>query len=251
MKPPAAKSRCARDPYRLEIPLARTPVKEHKRPWIAAVLALTLGGPGCFYLGWRRGLTATVVWLILVWFVVAGGVRQNGLDPYAAAIAFFLLWVIQTPLAWLAYRSCKRGNTEAAVASMALDASQQLKIVGVLVIGLSGLGLFIAAVGLEVDQKKITDALLAGMALWGLVTGIGVLLLRPWARLSSLVFYGLLCVSGALSGALIIVHIFTSVVDVGAMLVTVPFVLISLTIGVQGLRFFKRIDIRRHFAETW
>ena len=71
-----------------------------KRPWIAAVLALTLGGPGCFYLGWRRGVTATLVWLILVWFVVVGEVRQNGLDPYAAAIAFFFLWVIQAPLAW-------------------------------------------------------------------------------------------------------------------------------------------------------
>jgi hypothetical protein len=47
--------------YRLEFPLARKPVKEPERPWIAAVLALTLGGPGCFYLGWRRGLTATVV----------------------------------------------------------------------------------------------------------------------------------------------------------------------------------------------
>lgn len=46
---------------------------------------------------------------------------------------------------------------------MTLDVSQQLKIVGLLVAGLSGLVLFIAAVGLEVDQKRITDALLASV----------------------------------------------------------------------------------------
>src|SRR5208282_6582709 len=103
-----------RDPYRLEISQARTPLKELKRPWIAALLALSLGGPGCFYLGWRRGVTATLVWVIPMWFLVVGQVRQNGLDPYAAATGFFLLWVIQAPLAWLAYSSCKRRNAEAA-----------------------------------------------------------------------------------------------------------------------------------------
>jgi hypothetical protein len=118
------------------------------------------------------------------------------------------------------------------------------------VIGLSGLVLFFAAVGLEVDPKKIPDALLACLALWGLATGIGLLLLRPWARLSSLVFYGLLCISGALSVALIVVHIFANVVDVLDTLFTAPFALISVTMGVQGLRFFKRNDIRRHFGGT-
>lgn len=88
------------------------------------------------------------------------------------------------------------------------------------------------------------------MALWGLATGIGLLLLRPRARLSSLVFYGLLCISGALSVTLIVVHIFANVVDVGDTLLTAPFVLISVTIGVLGLRFFKRNDIRRHFGGT-
>ena len=49
---------------------------------------------------------------------------------------------------------------------MALNASQQLKVVGVLVVGLSGLLLFGAAVGLAVDQEKLIDALLVCMALW-------------------------------------------------------------------------------------
>jgi hypothetical protein len=139
-------------------------VKEPKRPWIAAVLALTLGGPECFYLGWRRGVTATLVWLPLVWFVVIGAVRQNGLDPYSTALDFFMLWAMQAPLACLAYSSCKRRNAEAAWAATALDASQQLKIIGLLVIGLSGIVLlFVAAVVLELEQNKIsiTDALLA------------------------------------------------------------------------------------------
>lgn len=211
-------------------------MKELKRPWIVAVLALSLGGPGCFYLGWRRGVTATLVWLILVWFVVVGSVRQNGFDRYTAAMACFLLWMIQAPLAWLAYSSYKRRNAEAAGTAIALDASQQLRLVSVLVIVLSGIVLlFVAAVVSELEQNRIsmTDALLACMTLWGLATGIGVLLLRPWARLSSLVFYGLLCISGALSAALIAVHIFAHVVDVVDAVLTAPFVLISVTIGVQ------------------
>lgn len=228
-------------------------MKEPKRPWIAALLALSLGGPGCFYLGWRRGVTATLVWLPLVWFVVVSAVRQNGLDPYGAALAFFMLWMIQAPLACLAYSSCKRRNAEAAGTARALDASQQLKIVGVLVIVLSGIPLLsMAAVALEFEQNPITmtDALVACVALWGLATGIGVLLLRPWARLSSLVFYGLLCISGALSVALIVVHIFAKVVDVVDALITAPFALVFVTMGVKGLRFFQRNDIRRHFGGT-
>ena len=35
-------------------------VKEPKRPWLAAMLAFFLGGPGFFYLGLRRGLVATI-----------------------------------------------------------------------------------------------------------------------------------------------------------------------------------------------
>jgi len=229
-------------------------VKELKRPWIAAVLALSLGGPGCFYLGWRRGVTATLVWLILVWFMVVSGVRQNGLDPYAVELALFMLWVIQAPLACLAYSSCKRRNAEAAGTVRALDASQQLKIVGFLVIVLSGIVLVtVAAIAIEFEQNKITmtDALVACVASWGFATGIGLLLLRPWARLSSLVFYGLLCISGALAVALVVINIFTRVVDVGVTLITTaPFALVFVTMGVKGFRFFQRNDIRRHFGGT-
>jgi hypothetical protein len=137
---------------------------------------------------------------------------------------------------------------------MALNASQHLKVVGFLVIGLSGLLLFLAAVGLAVDQKKIIDALLVCMALWGLATGIGLLRLRPLARLSSLVFYSFLCISGALSVAYIVVRVSTSpsgsistesVVDMG---LTACFALPSALIGIQGLRFFKRNDIRTLFG---
>lgn len=244
----------SRGPYRLEIPLARTHVKEPKRPWIAAALALSLGGPGCFYLGWRRGVTATLVWVILAWFMVVGAVRENGLDSYAAATALFMLGMIHVPLAWLAYSSCKRRKAEAAGTIRTLDGSQQLKIVGVLVIILSGIVLLsMGAVAIEFEQNPITmsDAVAACVALWGLATGIGVLLLRPWARLSSLVFYGLLCISGALLGAFVFVNTFTRVVDVGVTLVaTAPFALVLVAMGVKGLRFFRRNDIRRHFGET-
>ncbi|MGO9591342.1 MAG: hypothetical protein ACLP3K_15005 [Candidatus Acidiferrales bacterium] len=227
-------------------------MKELKRPWIAALLALFLGGPGCFYLGWRRGVTATLVWIIPVSFVVAGAVRQNGLDPYAALLTFFLLWVIQAPLAFLAYSSCKRRNAEAAgTAKRPLDASQQLKIVGVLVIGLSAIPLLsMAAIASEFKVNPITlsDALVACVALWGLATGIGLLLLRPWARLSSLVFHGFLCISGALLVALVVGEILAHVMEVWETLLFAPFALVLVTMGVKGLQFFKRNDIRRHFG---
>ena len=94
------------------------------------------------------------------------------------------------------------------------------------------------------------------MALWGLATGIGLLRFQPWARLSSLVFYSLLCISGALSVVHIVVHIVTTpngsvfVENAVDMVVTAPFALVSMLIGVQGLRFFKRDDIRAHFGGT-
>ncbi len=229
-------------------------MKELKRPWIAAALALSLGGPGCFYLGWRRGVTATLVWIIPVGFVVAGAVRQNGSDPDAVALPFLLLCLLHTPLAFLAYSSCKRRIAEAAgTAKTPLDASQQLKIVGVLVIGLSGIPLLsMAAVASEFQLNPITmaDVPVVCVALWGLATGIGLLLLRPWARLSSLVFYCLLCISGALVVALIVVHIFTHVADALDVVLMAPFALVLATIGVKGLRFFQRNDIRRHFGAT-
>jgi hypothetical protein len=225
--------------------------KAPKKPWIAALLALVLGGPGCFYLGWRRGVVATLVWVIPVWFVVAGAVRQNGLDPYGAALTLFLLWTIQAPLAFLAYSSCKRRIAEAAGTVKTLDASQQLKFVGVLVIGLSLIVLLtVAAIAVEFEQNfTMTDAPLICVALWGLATGIGLLLLRPWARLSSLVFYGLLCISGALLVAFVVVNTFTRLVDVAVTLITTaPFALVLVTMGIKGLRFFQRNDIRRHFG---
>ena len=230
-------------------------MKEPKQPWIAAVLALTLGGPGCFYLGWRRGASATLVWVILVWFVVVGAIRQNGLDAYSAELDFFLLGIIHAPLACMAYSSCKRRDAEAAGTARSLDASQQLRLVGVLMIGLSGIVfVFVAAIASEWAENKtgtmMTGALLTCVALWGLATGIGLLLLRPWVRLSSLVFYGLLCISGALAAGFIVVHIFAHVADVLDAVLTAPFALVLVTMGVKGLRFFQRNDIRRHFGET-
>ena len=226
-----------------------------KKPWTAALLALTLGGPGCFYLGRRRGATATLVWVILVWFAVVGAIRQNGLDLYSAELDFFLLGMIHAPLACMAYSSCKRRDAEAAGTARSLDASQQLRLVGVLMIGLSGIVfVFVAAIASEWAENKtgtmMTGALLACVALWGLATGIGLLLLRPWARLSSLVFYGLLCISGALAAGFIVVHIFAHVADVLDAVLTAPFALVLVTMGVKGLRFFQRNDIRRHFGET-
>ncbi len=137
------------------------------------------------------------------------------------------------------------------------NASQQLKRVGGLVTGFSGFALLFGVMGLVVDREKIIGALVVCMALCGVATGIGLLRLRPWARLSMLVFHSLLCICGVLSVVLLVVLSFTmkksisSVQDLSvAMVATTWFFLSSVTIGIQGLRFFMRDDVKAHLGRT-
>jgi hypothetical protein len=97
-------------------------VKRAKTAWVAAVLALALGGPGCFYLGWRRGAKATLVWLLVVSFILLGTLSQVrfGRDATLEPTVLFLI-LLQAALAWFAYRSCKRRNAEAAKAANSAD----------------------------------------------------------------------------------------------------------------------------------
>lgn len=69
--------------------LQRTPGRKY--PWLAAVLALFLGGPGCFYLGWQYGLPATGIWILLFRWACGMGdfaamLLQAGLAVAAAKI---------------------------------------------------------------------------------------------------------------------------------------------------------------------
>jgi len=81
-------------------------VKGLKKAWFAAVLALALGGPGCFYLGWRRGAKATLGWLLGMAFIM---VNAKLPEP-----TIFCILLVHVFLAWKAYRSCKWTNAEAA-----------------------------------------------------------------------------------------------------------------------------------------
>jgi cbb3-type cytochrome oxidase subunit 3 len=86
-----------------------------KKPWIVALLALVLGGPGCFYLGWRRGVVATLGWTVALPLPLVGLVTElaRGQDG-SLEFAIMFLFLIQAGVAWMAYRSCKRVNAEAA-----------------------------------------------------------------------------------------------------------------------------------------
>ena len=138
------------------------------------------------------------------------------------------------------------------------NASQQLRRAGGVVTGLSGVVLLWAVTGLVVDQEKLLAVLLVCMSLWGLATGVGLLRLQPWSRLSMLVFHSLLCICAVSSVVLLVVLALTTpnkgIVTVHnfgvAMFVTAWFVLISMTIGVRGLLFFRRNDIRAHFGRA-
>ncbi len=124
--------------------------------------------------------------------------------------------------------------------------------------GLSGVALLWAVIGLVVDQEKLLAVLLVCMSLWGLATGVGLLRLQPWSRLSMLVFHSLLCICAVSSVVLLVVLALTTpnkgIVTVHnfgvATFVAAWFVLISVTIGVRGLLFFRRNDIRAHFGGT-
>lgn len=125
-------------------------MKGLKKPWIAAVLALALGGPGCFYLGWRRGAKATLAWLFVVSFLLATTLGQiRFLQGVALEPSILFLTLLQAALAWFAYRSCKRTNAEAAKAAdraesgatqrVQADCFKEIKNVGLQVIVLSAL----------------------------------------------------------------------------------------------------------------
>ena len=138
------------------------------------------------------------------------------------------------------------------------QASQQLKRAGGVVTGLSGVALLWAVTGLVMDREKLLAVLLVGMSLWGLATGVGLLRLQPWSRFSMLVFHGLLCIA-AVSSVILIVVLASTTPNKGivtihnfgvATLVTASFFLMSVTIGVRGLLFFRRNDIRAHFGGT-
>jgi hypothetical protein len=135
------------------------------------------------------------------------------------------------------------------------NASQQLKRAGGVVAGLSAVASLWAVTGLVVDQEKPLAVLLVYMSSWGLATGVGLLRLQPWSRFSMIVFHSLLCICAVSSVVLLVVFALTTptkgidtVHNFGvATFVTACFVLISLTIGVRGLLFFRRNDIRVHF----
>ena len=136
--------------------------------------------------------------------------------------------------------------------------SQELKRAGGVVTGLSAVALLWAVAGLVVDQEKPVGVLLVCMSLWGLATGVGLLRSQPWSRFSMLVFHSLLCICAVSSVVLLVVLALTtpnkSIVTVHnfgvATFVTAWFVLISVTIGIRGLLFFRRNDIRAHLGGT-
>ena len=124
--------------------------------------------------------------------------------------------------------------------------------------GLSGVALLWTVTGLVVDQEKLLAVPLVCMSLWALATGVGLLRLQPWSRFSMLAFHSLLCICAVSSVVLLVVLALTTpnkgVITAHnfgvAMFGTAWFVLISVTIGVRGLLFFRRNEIRAHFGGT-
>jgi len=185
-------------------------VTEQKTPWRAALLAFVLGGPGCFYLGWRTGVKATLAWL-LVLSVLVTMTTQLSPDAYPLAFLFLFLGLFHAGLAWLAYRSCKQTIAEAAKAKILAassatqraqpDAPRRIKSLGLQMTALSAFVLLGSLAGvLDMSHAPITAdqlphavaCILFPLSLWGLATGIGLLHAWRWSWFSMLILGGLI-----------------------------------------------------------
>jgi hypothetical protein len=259
-------------------------MKKPKRPWLAAVLAFALGGPGCFYLGWRRGIRATLVWLLaasMMTFISATPSPQETTRFDPEVMYIFLL---QAGLAWFAYRSCKRSNAEAAKAADSacpgaaqtygvapgMDrnlqptaeqiCSKRLKdIAGFVIVG-SGFALLGGAIHFNMPPMGeignfayYISPYVCGMGAWGLVTGIGLLRAWRWARISMLVFSSLLAAYGAMG---VVAFLFMPNGDMSGwplfLLKTGVSVywLFHVAIGVWWFSYFTRNNVKDYFRTS-
>ena len=255
-------------------------MKERKRPWLAALLAFFFGGPGFFYLGLRRGLVATLAWLLTSLFVLNMPFHPSpSIDP--EAIGLFLL---QAASAWLALLSCKRINAKEEKAAareepiaartdsttplinrnpqrkVQADCSREIRDTGMSVIALSGVALFgnlmlfantNPPMG-EMGHFMHDSAMVClPVSLWGVATGIGLMRAWRWAWISMVVFGSLL----ATSCTLLTVHFLLmpggGMVWWGVLALRVLFVLLFLVpvaIGVRWFRFFLRNNVKSYFG---
>jgi hypothetical protein len=244
--------------------------KAPKKPWIAALLALMLGGPGCFYLGWRRGVVATLGWMFALPLPLVGVATElaRGHDE-TLEFAIMFLFLIQAALAWMAYRSCKRTNTEAAkkaespesdpIQCAQLKCVSEIRNAGAQVSVLSAITLFGGAMMYVNTSPPMGELghfthafapVLAVMSMWGVATGIGLRRACRWAWISMLVFGGLLTAACTL---LIVppLLIWGGGVDLYSLLGRVAGVLIFLPlagIGFWWFTFFLRANVKSYFG---
>ena len=259
-------------------------VKEPKRPWLAAMLAFFLGGPGCFYLGWRRGARATLVWLLVVAVMSSMPTTQSPQDTKRFDPEAMYIFLLQAGLAWFAYRSCKRSNVEAAEVADGADpgaaqtysvgppmnrnlqltaeqiCSKKLKDIGVFVIIGSGFALLGGAFHFNMlpmgeigNFVYYISPYVCCMGAWGLATGIGLLRAWRWARISMLVFSSLIAAYGAIG---VVAFLFMPNGDMSGwplfLLKTGASIywLFHVAIGVWWFRYFTRNNVKDYFQNV-
>jgi len=239
-----------------------------KKPWIAALLALMLGGPGCFYLGWRRGVRATLGWMFALPLPVVGLVTQLiiGRDG-SLEFAIMLLFLIQAGLAWMAYRSCTRINAEAAKEAKSPESDpiqraqakcvKEIRNTGMQVIVLSGITLFGSVMSYVNTSPPMGELghfthgiapVLAVMSLWGVATGIGLRRACRWAWISMLVFGGLLTTTCTPVPAFYLLMPGGGVVSLLPRVVSLLYFLPAAALGLWWFSFFLRSNVKSYFG---
>jgi hypothetical protein len=244
--------------------VARAP----KKPWIAALLALVLGGPGCFYLGWRRGVVATLGWMFALPLPLVGMVSQFALGQDAnLEFAILFLFSIHAGLAWMAYRSCKRviaetlkkaeGPESDPIQRAQVQSVKEIRNTGLRAAVFSGFTLFGSVMSYVNTTPPMGELghfthavapVLAAMSLWGVATGIGLRRAYRWAWISMLVFGGLLTAFCTLP---VVGLLMSGGVDANSLLGRVIGVLMFLPlagIGVWWFTFFLRANVKSYFG---
>lgn len=239
-----------------------------RTPWVAAVLAFALGGPGCFYLGWRRGVKATLGWMLAAPLLVLGAIRFNQLGNPEPAIVFLCL--LQGALAWMAYRSCKRTNSESAKEAKNPESNprqraqakciKEKKDTGAQMIVLSAITLFGGVMTYWNTSPPMEEfghfahgfaLVLAVMSAWGVATGIGLKRAWRWAWISMLVFGAVLSLIGTLGTVPVLLMPGAGVGGWNLIAMRAIGVLLFLTpaaIGVRWFTFFMSGNVKAYFG---
>jgi hypothetical protein len=141
---------------------------------------------------------------------------------------------------------------------MAINCSEKIRVIGRLAFGVNAFMMFAVLLfdyqsGGHGEMGSFYRANMVWILLfsgWGVATGIGLLRAWRWARISTLIFSGLLAAGGLLAIVALLRAPAGDVFDWTVMISRVAVglvILIPITVGIWWLVFFSRKDVKAYF----